>query len=693
MTPYREAGFWSEAVKRLAVVRQSISEPAWQQLMSDSPLPEDVPSLHQAWGLLLKSPWIRPRANGHQVTLHDAVAEELAQRIIPVHDQSKAWRRDLWRRSVVIYGDLIDATEAEFAAQTASVNDRLHEFRERQRDGDNRPATAKDRAFIEEVSRLDVRKLDLDQLRAARLYYQLLSDHEAGCQAFLDLFESARDRNDVIFLDLLAYEIQRFLPGGVSLHTFGDVIGGAIGEFRTWIEEAEHAELHLDIALAMADYLIRNEQPETAIELLASMPESQADHRQRYRLSIQRGNAYMRVPGHVKDAVSHFRAALAEAQALTSDDRRKLIAKAHKELGFFYRNAGMWREANEAYRQARDALLAEGSAPESEDDSEEMASIQTNWAYVKGLVGSYRYGQNLAESAVTVRHRLGRHLAEGNSWSVCGEVYRYERRFQKAWTAYTEAQRIFDLERNWPWLGLIYQEQAICLFQAADEGTNLLPDQDPIEEAKRLILQALDICRDQAVRHYPSALNRAGRIFGRDDVTAGLKYLADGIESARHLSDGWFFFANLLEYAELSYRAWRQTRQDVYLSEISSRVADIEQAMGEYEFADLRGRWLLLQGNLAVDRWLETGADNELDAALALYSEGFALLAQDYVGSSGASAIPGEFRKFRQVFEELPADVQAHWRVELRRAWSGRAAGEGEEGASTLLLARLEELY
>ncbi len=693
MTPYREAGFWSEAVKRLAVVRQSISESAWRQLMSDRPLPDGVSDWHQAWELLLKRPWIRQRANGHQVTLHDAVAEELAQRIIPVHDQSRAWRRDLWRRSVVIYGEVIDATEAEFAAQAASVNGRLHEFYEGQRGGENRPAAARDRAFIEEVSRLDVRKRDLDQLRVARLHYQLLSDHEAGCQAFLDLFQGARERNDVIFLDLLAYEMQRFLPGGVSLQTFDDVIGGAIGEFRTWLEEAEHAEFYLNITLDMADYLIRNEQPETAIELLASMPESQAGHRERYRLSIQRGNAYMRVPGHVKDAIYHFRAALAEAQALTSDDRRKLIAKAHKELGFYYRNAGMWREADEAYRQARDALSAGGSAPESEDDHEEMASIQTNWAYVKGLVGSYRYGQNLVESAITVRHRLGRHLAEGNSWSVCGEVYRYERRFHKAWNAYAEAQRIFDLERNWPWLGLIYQEQAICLFQAADEGIDLLPGLDSIEEAKRLILQALDICRDQAVRHYPSALNRAGRIFGRDDVTAGLRYLADGIEWARHLSDGWFFFANVIEYVELCYRAWQDTRQDMYLSEISSRVADIEQAMGEYEFADLRGRWLLVQGHLAVHRFLETGADSELDVALAHYSKGFALLAQDYVGSSGASAVPGEFRKFRQLFEELTADVQAHWQVELRRAWSGRTAGEPEKGASTLLLARLEELY
>ena len=690
MTPYREAGFWPEAVRRLAVVRQSLSESAWQRLMSDVTLPDGV-SDHQAWERLLTRPWIRVRANGHQVTLHDAVAEELAQRIIPVHDQSKAWRRNLWRRSVMIYRELIDAAEADFTARAASIDDGLREFRGRQPASEDPTVTEEDRAFLEEVSGLDAQKNDLDQLRAAWLNYQLLSDHEAGCRTFLALFDDARRRNDVIFLDLLAYEMQRFLPSGESLQTLDDVIGGAIGEFRSWLEKPERSGLYLDIALAMAEHLIRNEQPEIAIELLANMPEPEADHARRFYLGIQRGNAHMRIPDHMEHALSNFRLALVAAQALTSDDRYKKIAKAHKELGFYYRNAGMWPEADGAYRQARDALMASVSSREP-DDREEIASIQTNWAYVKGLIGNYRYGQNLVESAITIRQRIGNRLGEGNSWSVYGELYRFERRFHKAWEAYAKAQEIFDLSKNWPWLGLIYQEQAICLFQAAEEGINLLPEEDPIKEARRLIRRALDICHDQAIRNYPSALNRAGRIFGRDDIEAGFKYLTEGIDSARQLSDGWFYFANLIEHVELSYRAWLETREDTYLRQIDSRVAEVEDAMEQYKFADLRGRWLLVQGHLAVHRWLEAGDDSELDAALADYREGFALIAGDYVGSSGASAIPGEFRKFRQLFDHLPPEVKAHWRAEFRLAWEPSGRG-GEERGSTLLLARLEELY
>lgn len=686
LTPYRETDFWPEAVKRLAVVRQSIGQAAWQQLMSDRPLPDGIDTLEQAWEGLLQTPWIRQRANGRQVTLHDAVAEELAQRVIPVHDGDKTWRRHLWQESVRIYEALIEASKAELDEQLPSLDSRLREYNDRRPSGrGSSPQTADESAFIAEVAEIDMRKRELDQIRAARLYYQLLCDADAGCRQFLSLFTEAGDHNDVIFMDLLAFEMQRFLPGEVSLHAFDDVIGGAIGEFRVKLAK-QHPEHHLEIGLAMADYLIRSEQPETAINLIDSLPESRANHQQRYRLAILRGNACLRVPGRMPDGRKHFGAALAEAAALTSADRYKLIAKAHKELGFYHRNAGSWRDANDAYQEARNAISAVLTAPGTEEDREEIASIQTNWAYVKGLTGDYRQGQNLVESAITVRHHLGRHLAEGNSWSVCGEVYRYERRFEKAWEAYAVAEGIFEEHRNWPWLGLIYQEQAICLFQATEDNVVLTTDREPIDEAKRLITVSLDICRDQAVRNYPSALNRAGRIFGRDDAQTGLDYLARGIVEARRLSDGWFWLANLTEYAELAYRAWALGEAGYY-DKISEHAADIEEAHSIYRFPDLQGRWLLLQGHLAIHRWLDAGQERHLERALYHYGRGFALIAQDYVGSSGASAIPGEFRRFRKLFERLPQDVREHWQVELRRTWSHEKAG------STLLLARLEELF
>jgi hypothetical protein len=49
--------------------------------------------------------------------------------------------------------------------------------------------------------------------------------------------------------------------------------------------------------------------------------------------------------------------------------------------------------------------------------------------------------------------------------------------------------------------------------------------------------------------------------------------------------------------------------------------------------------------------------------------------------------VPGEFKTFAELFRNLPKEVQTEWRRTFRRAWS-----QLEDG-STLLLARLEELY
>jgi tetratricopeptide (TPR) repeat protein len=703
VTPYREADFWPEAIKRLAVVRQSVNEQIWRELMADRPLPRGV-TREESWGMLLETPWIRKRANGRFVTLHDVVAEELAERIIPLHDQDQHWRRQLWQRAVGIYVDLIDGPEAELGEQLAAVDDRLRTLGPALYQGDSGLGPDEQLAFIQEVGELDAKKRELDQLKVARLFYQLLCDPAKGSDQFLSLFVSAASRHDVLFEGLLALEMQRFLPGGSYAYALGDVISSEIDKFRLWLND--NSSRYIEIILAMAEYFLQ-ERPEEALVLLdqldrppADQPDEAPDRRsparpadstdfpQHYRIHILRGNAMMRIPGRVREGLRHFQRALEEARNLdaTSSERRMLVAKAYKELGFYYRNEGMWRGADNAYQQARDSILPTMTKQSPDEDREEMASIQTNWAYVKGLVGKYREGSNLVESAITVRHRLNRRQEEGNSWSVCGEVYRYERRFQKSWQAFSQAEQIFLELRNWSWLGVVYQEQAICLYQATHDGVNLLPGRDPLDHAKSLITRALDICRDQSMRGYPSALNRAGRIFG-EDFDTGIAYFAEGIEWSRKLSDGWFLLANLIEYVEANYRAWAETGKNAYIDQITARQREVEDAIADYEFPDLEGRWQLLQGHLALRKWKDTDDAGCLDLALQNYKSGFKLMAQGYVGSSGAAAVPGEFARFAGLLGQLPAAVQAQWQEQLRRDWTGLDEG------STLLLARLEELY
>ncbi len=684
VAPYRETDFWPEAVKRLAAVRQGVNEPIWQRLLEDRPFPPGVSSWEETWDQLLEIPWIRPRANSRFVTLHDAMAEELAQRVIPLHDQDGAWRRDLWQRVVRIYREQTEGPESAFEADRAALEHRLPPVDEKS----GMPGEVSDaqRAFVKEAVQLDARKRELDQLKTARLLYQLLSDFAAGCEEFLRLFETARRDGDVLFQDLLATAMQRFLPGSVDARVFDDMISGVIDKFRTWLT-TEQPELHVEIGLHLAGYMISAEQPAAALRLLKGLPAAVARVGQLYRLNIQLGNAYLRIPGQVSEGLLCLERALAlaEGSELPAADRHRLVAEAHKEMGFYYRNVGLWDKADQAYQQARDAILAAGS---SEENRAEMSSIQTNWAYVKGLGGYYSDGTSLIESAITIRQRLKMRQEEGISWSVCGEVYRYQQRFQKAWSAYTKAEQIFDEQPNQPWLGMIYQEQAICLFQAVQDGIVLQPGVDSIEKAKDLALRAVEICRDHHVRGYPSALNRAGRIYGETDPDEGLRLMAEGIEQGRVLSDGWYWFANLVEYAELSFRAWVQTGRREYRDGINSREAAIDRVMAEYQYPDLRGRWDLVRGHLAIRDWLEKRDDRLLDVALNAYKQGFQLIAEGgYLGSSGTYVVPGEFATFREHLAELPASVQAAWREELRRAWSGSQAG------STLLLARLEELY
>jgi hypothetical protein len=195
------------------------------------------------------------------------------------------------------------------------------------------------------------------------------------------------------------------------------------------------------------------------------------------------------------------------------------------------------------------------------------------------------------------------------------------------------------------------------------------------------------LCGDLAIRGYPSALNRAGRIFSDDDPARALSYLADGIEQARRLSDGWFWYANLIEYVELCFRLWMKTGDAAYRRRIQVRADEIAMAESEYTFPDLEGRWLLLQGHLRVHDSLASGDEGLLELAREDFKRGFILIAQRFVGSSGASAGAEEFKEFADLIWGLPQHIRAEWQAEFQRAWSE------EEYGSTLLLARLEELY
>lgn len=671
---YRSTDFWPEAIKRLAVVRHSVNQQVWQRLMSDRELPPDAADWDEAWAKLLQRPWVRPRANRRYVTLHDALAEELAQRLIPLHDQDEAWQRDLWRRAKDIYAELTAGKDERLPAERRRLTAALGSLKEA------------DQRMVSEVAQLDAQKSELDQLQTAQLHYAILDDFGSGTEQFLRLYDQASDRCDPLFIELICHEVERFVPRGETSQPLEDVMGGVLRQFQRWLQD-DAPERHIEIAVRLAGFLIGNEQASPALELLDNLPdESTVSPQLRYRLANERGNACMRIPGHIDAALDYFRAALAQARQFAEPDSVLGEAEAHKELGFYYRNLGRWREADEAYQTARD-VLSKVMGPGSLDRyREEMASIQTNWAYLKALRGDYREARNLVDSAISIRRRIGERHGVGVSLSVSGEVYRYDGKFLRAWKEYTEAETIFHEFKSWPWLGLLFQEMAICLHHATRERIPIENDQPTL--ARTLIRQSLDICRESAIRSYPSALNRAGRIYAVSDVDLGLETLDEAIVEARRIGDGWFLSANLMEYLELSYRAWTDTRWPGYREAIAARVPDVTDAIKTYSFPDLSARWELLQGHLIVHDALDSGRHHDLDEAVRHYSLGFRTLADERVGSHGSAAIAREFVTFRELFDKLPATVQQRWYGKLLTDWSPT-----ETQRSTSLLARLEELY
>jgi hypothetical protein len=222
VVPYREPGFWHEAVLRLGVVRQRLNKELWKALMQDQPLPEEAGGWDQAWEQFQQLPWVRPRANRHYVTLQDALAEELAKRILPHQDYNRSWRQGLWQKSIQNYTAVIDRQEYELQDQ----RQRLDEALKKAQPGEQRSD------LMSNVLEVENRSMELFLVHTARLYYQMLVDYQAGSRQFTELFDRAAAEHQYRFIELLWSEMQCFLPGEQTSYAAEKAIEAEVQNFQ-----------------------------------------------------------------------------------------------------------------------------------------------------------------------------------------------------------------------------------------------------------------------------------------------------------------------------------------------------------------------------------------------------------------------------------------------------------------------------
>ena len=232
---------------------------------------------------------------------------------------TSATGRNLWRRAADLYADRATELERQLAEKLPLVDGRLQVWNAAQESGSTAKVVDEDAALIRDVAELDRQQQELNQVKAAQLFYQLLSDFRQGAHQFVVVLRQAMESHDVLFEDLLAFQMQRFLPGRSRQSALGDTVGTAISTFREWLTD-EGQDSYVDIGLEMAAYLIDREQPDAAINVLDQLPVP-SDHERRYRLRNLQGNACMRIPGRVGEAEERFQEALAEASQVPSSDQ------------------------------------------------------------------------------------------------------------------------------------------------------------------------------------------------------------------------------------------------------------------------------------------------------------------------------------------------------------------------------------
>jgi len=644
---YADAEPFRYFIRQLAHASRRINKEIFQTLIRFASNAEA-----EAWWTELQTlPYIRKRAAGDYISVHDVLREFIFTYVIPVRDPDFSERQQINEKLIACYANIL-------AEAQRNLQKRKAEFTEAARRQDKpveprQSMTADDLAYL--FTQIDALESKIWILQAEALHYQLIADLETGIESFVRQFDEAMTRRQFILRQRVAYEIKQWL---------------AEGFIRAGTTE------YLEISRRLADQEVEAGQAEEAVGRVNHLLDLYVEPAQRLQLLELRAGCKLGLENGAAKAIQDYKLALNLVRKL----KRSAVdcARLEKQLGWCYRQLGNWDRASFWYEKAQDHL----AKPSAMDPLtiKELASLYTNAAYIEALRGDFPRAMDLGQRGLQHRATLNLKREQGMSYSTIGEICRYNRNFAEALASYQKAEEIFYELDDREWLGRLWQQEAICILQM---GGNL-------QQALEKIKQAIDYCVRYNHRALSSAYNRAGRIIAKvpdlsvdDRLNQSLFYFRIGIERALDVGDIWFFLANCVEALEMVKCEYESTKKykllklihefDVRIAEKIVKKPSKSQRKSSAYFPDLLGRRELVLGTLDYLEGLDLPDHaDKFDHALQHYLQGFRLITRSFFGSYGLLRMTGELNDLAARVVQLPPKIARRWRNSFVNQWRGK---------------------
>ncbi|MBC7232532.1 MAG: ATP-binding protein [Chloroflexi bacterium] len=574
---------------------------------------------------------------GDILVLHDEVARLVREYVWPQLDPFGTRRQELSRMAVEHYRNRLERLEKR-------MQEAQEEALKAEEKGNLAKASEAWRCWAEKRREQWVLVQEL-------LHYTLEVDLKAGYNLFVEKFDQATDKYQLLLRSPLVEEIANY-----EEKFAGD----------------EKYEVGIRIAKCLLDETEYQDAYEKAKALLEAFPYQ--DHR-RVDTIIQLANNAARM-GRLEEGRQYFEEALRLCKEYQLPDK-KWWAMAENGLGWAYRVLGQWDEAIQHWQTALDYSVEVG-------DRKRMASILNNLGYVYHLKGGSRSGLALSQQALEIAQSLGFGRQIAMNHSTLGEIHLALDRYEEAFAHYREALALFEGERDEEWMAIVYHELSRAKRHQAfdEEETPIRQQKERLEEALRYAERSLQLCTDYHLsKELPAAYYGIGSIEADlGQIEKAKSYLQESYNLNKERGELFGLMVDLAALAELAYM-----EQDM------EKVRELAQEARQLQSTG--GGKVPANYPLFFGRTLRTLAEAYLEQknyeqALDTYIEALTHIGRH--GGYGKYRFDRELKKLRKRMSEVPSEIRASWCERFIKQWQAKPdlAREHPEVITTCLLVK-----